>query len=127
MRRPGRLIRWACGKVSVSLIMPPCTDQVCGFITFPTCVHMSWTQVERLLGEGVSIHNTVSCLHSNWALVRVTALPSLQSVDLTVFVHGQDEEGRTALHWAADAGQLGVVKLLVQRGANVQQKVRDIL
>jgi ankyrin repeat protein len=37
----------------------------------------------------------------------------------------QDDEGRTALHWAADAGQADVAQALLDKGADLEAKVRS--
>lgn len=37
-----------------------------------------------------------------------------------------DSDGRTALHWAVDRGHLHAVELLLEKGAQINAKVRAI-
>ncbi|KAJ7557285.1 hypothetical protein O6H91_05G120300 [Diphasiastrum complanatum] len=52
-------------------------------------------------------------------------LSILKVLDCGTPVDLKDDEGRTALHWAADRGRLHIVKTLVSKGAEIQAKDQE--
>lgn len=47
------------------------------------------------------------------------------SSQLGTWIGGQDDEGRSVLHWAVDGGHTELAQALLDRGANPQLKVSD--
>jgi ankyrin repeat protein len=70
----------------------------------------------------MSVRRMVSSLHT---LVSFTKLCERLTSISSSPVHSADSAGRTALHWAADRGHLHVVELLINKGAEINAKVRN--
>ncbi len=44
---------------------------------------------------------------------------------VTINLHVSNYLGQTSLHWASEKGHMSMVELLLDRGANIDQKDRD--